>query len=305
MNKIITPTGKMITLIRRELWEQRISFLLVPLCCIVLAVVILAVGVTRSYFNEYSVLVNMANPLMDELTAVERLADFAGSPVEIRENYWSVFFMPSISLLFITFWSIMSYYFLTTLFQQRKDRSILFWNSMPVSDTLTVLSKLLAGLVITYGVFLLSMLAMHLLMMVIMSIYGSFFDVNIWSTFIAPANIFYRFAWYVVFGIVNIFWCLPVYAWLLLCSAWARSAPLAWAAGPLIVVIVPELIIYERSDILLTFFQHMIPTWMFESPDARLSGVLSQVMNAELLFSAILGIGLTCAAIYFNRSEDL
>ncbi len=305
MNKIITPTGKMITLVRREFWEQRISFLLVPFSCIALAVIALAVSVIQAYFNDYSILANLANPSIDPMTAAERMVDFAAAPIEVREHFWDMFYMSSTSLLFLVFWGIMIYYFLATLYQQRKDRSILFWNSMPVSDTLTILSKLLAGLVIAYAVFLLSMLAMQLLMMVILSIYGLLFDVEIWSTFIAPANIFYRFACNVVFGIVNIFWCLPVYAWLLLCSAWAKSAPLAWAAGPLIICVVPELIIYERSDILLVFFQHMIPMWMFENSETGFSGILSQVMNGELLLAAIVGVGLVYAAIRLNRSEDV
>ncbi len=305
MNNMITPTGKMITLIRREFWEQRISFLLVPLCCIVLASVALAVNVFRSYVNDFSILINLQNPSLDPLTAVERIMNFSGAPIEIRESYWNMFYMSSTSLFFIVFWGIMMYYFLMTLYQQRKDRSILFWNSMPVSNTFTILSKLLAGLVLVYGVFLFSLLVMHLVMLTILSLYGSFFDVDIWSTFIAPSNIFYRIACFAVYGVVNFFWCLPVYAWLLFCSAWARSAPLAWAVAPIVICVVPELIIYERSDILLTLFQHLLPSWMFENFEGGISGTLSQVMNGELLISTIVGIGLVIAAIRLNRSEDL
>lgn len=50
-------------------------------------------------------------------------------------------------------------YLLSALYEERKDRSILFWKSLPVSDFQVVLSKALMGLMVIPGLyFLLAML---------------------------------------------------------------------------------------------------------------------------------------------------
>jgi ABC-2 type transport system permease protein len=306
----ITPASKMITLIKREFWEQRILFMLVPLCYVGMVFIFFIFLTIRGYaldslpLNSFAVSIQFA-----EESAAEALERFAAAPLQIKENFWQQFYDQSSMVLFVSFWGIMIYYYLMTLYQQRKNRSILFWNSMPVSDTQTVLSKVFAGLLIAQGVFLISMLVMNLLVLITLSIYGSFFDVDVWNTFVAPAHIFSRFFWFLLFAFINFFWCLPVYAWLLLSSAWAKSAPLAWAGAPLLLVIIPELVMKEYSPVLLKLFEHLNPGWMFgPNPTGYVQGFIDRlqlVLTSELLISAILGIVLVVATIRINRSEDI
>lgn len=305
MKNTITPTSKMITLVKREFWEHRILFLMVPVCVAGFLFVSLFINVIRASILDYNPVEFVVGQFQStEQTVAEAIEGFASLPVRAIEGFWESFYVSLSLFLFLTFWGVMIFYFLDTLYQQRKNRSILFWNSMPVSNTETILSKLIAGLVVGQGVYLLCMLVLHVLAMITLTIYGSQFDVNVWDTFVAPAQVFSRFFSHVIFALINIVWCLPVYAWLLLFSAWSKSAPLAWAMGPLLLVIVPEIVVYENTSIIRTLFEHVLPFWRFDDIEGGVVETLGRAFSLELLISAILGTALVYAAIRLNRSED-
>ena len=305
----ITPISKQLTLIRREFWEQRIMFILVPVGIIMLAAVFFSLATFRNYVNDVSsinIFVGGGFQFTGQ-SAEEAMITFVQMPPDAKVLMWNRFYYGPIPLVFITFWGCMIYYYLMTLFQQRKDRGILFWNSMPVSNAQTVISKLLAGLFIAQMIYVLVMLAVQLVCLVVFLVYGMAMGLDLWANFIEPAHIFRRTFWLMIFAAVNVFWCLPVYAWMLMISSWARMAPLAWAVAPLVAVIIPELIIYGRSDILSTVFEHAIPTWMFDSVGTRgdFTRNLPNVLNGELVLGAIIGMALVYATIRINRSEDI
>lgn len=308
--KTITPVQKQLVLLKREFWEQRILFVIVPVCCVIFAAITWGTATVRAWLGNYNPVsaftVSIQAP--DE-TPAQSIARFAQVPMEIKQQVWEQFYSVPTTLLFVGFWSVMIFYFLVALYQPRKDRSILFWNSMPISSMQTVMSKLIAGLVLAQGVYLLCMLVLELVIMVVLAIYGMGFDVDVWATFIAPARVFQRFFSFSAFCLVNIFWCLPFYAWLLLVSATAKSAPMALASAPIVIVTIPELLFFERSDIFLTVVQHAMPRFAIQAgkPETMMgAGSLAESgMLLELVVSAILGIILVAATIRFNRSEDI
>jgi ABC-2 type transport system permease protein len=308
--KTITPIQKQLVLLKREFWEQRIIFLIVPVCCVIFAALAWGTATVRAWLGNYNPVSAFTYSIQrpDE-TAADAIIRFSEAPMELKQQVWEQFYSVPTTLLFLAFWSIMMYYYLVALYQPRKDRSILFWNSMPISNMQTVMSKLIAGFVLAQGVYLVCMLALQLVVMLVLAIYGMGFDVDVWGTFIAPARIFQRFFSFSAFCLINIFWCLPFYAWLLLVSAIAKSAPLAWASAPLVIATIPELIIFEGSDIFVKVVQHAMPRFAIQEgkPDTMMNtGFLAQSgMLMELMISAILGIILVAAAIRFNRSEDL
>ena len=145
---------------------------------------------------------------------------------------------------------------------------------------------------------------MQLLMLLIMMIYGSLFDVSLWENFIAPSGVLPRFGEMLGFTFISIFWCLPVYAWLLLTSAWAKSAPFAWSMVPFVFLFVGELIFLGDGDVILVFFEHTVPIVNLGiSPIGSVTGQ-NRLLSGEMLVSILLGVAFIYGAIRLNRSED-
>ncbi len=140
--------------------------------------------------------------------------------------------------LFFTAMSIYSYwYLLDCLHAERKDRSVLFWKSLPVSDSATVLSKLfvaLAAIPMLYfaAADLAGLLAAFVLSVRAHSLLGnSLWRPDVWLQIQA--------GWLYVIATTAI-WYLPVTGWLLLISAWARRAVMLWSVLPPLVLILAE-----------------------------------------------------------------
>jgi ABC-2 type transport system permease protein len=135
---------------------------------------------------------------------------------------------------------VVSFYLMDCLYLERKDRSILFWKSLPVSDATTVISKLLTGLVVVpLGVYLTAMVAGVLFQTIwaIRVAFGSLPNVAVaWDTV----------AWLKVqalmlYGvIVCMLWFAPLAASLLLVSAWARKNVFLWTTLPPLIAIIIE-----------------------------------------------------------------
>jgi ABC-2 type transport system permease protein len=141
--------------------------------------------------------------------------------------------------LYIIMLLVLTFYLLDCLYAERKDRSILFWKSLPVSDGLTVLSKfLVAVVVVPLGVLVLAAVC-HVLLFVVWQLgvaTGRLPDVLTWSTMM----------WLKVEGVMlgslllGALWYAPVAASFLLVSAWARRSPIMWVTLAPIVAMVVE-----------------------------------------------------------------
>jgi ABC-2 type transport system permease protein len=131
---------------------------------------------------------------------------------------------PFIVLAFVVF-----FYCLGALYDERKDRSVLFWKSLPVSDRDTVLSKVASAVVvaplIASVVALLSMVGFLLVLTVLTLAHGG----NPMQLLWAPARPLSLAVQFIAAIPVYALWSLPTVGWLLLCSAWARSKPFLWA----------------------------------------------------------------------------
>ncbi len=130
------------------------------------------------------------------------------------------------------------FYSLEALQGERRDRSILFWKSLPVSDATTVLSKAIVPLVVLPALTCILIAATQLAMLVlgtgVLLLTGAGVGAA-WASF--P---FLLWPVMVYFVVALTLWHAPVYAALLLVSAWARRAPFLWAALPLLVMTVVE-----------------------------------------------------------------
>ncbi|MFL6604350.1 MAG: hypothetical protein ACJ8R9_23865 [Steroidobacteraceae bacterium] len=135
---------------------------------------------------------------------------------------------------------VLSFYLMDCLYQERKDRSILFWKSLPVSDASTVISKLLVAVVVVpLGVYLTAMVCGILFQIIwaARTAHGSLPNIAVaWDTV----------AWLKVQGLmlygllVSMLWYAPMAAFLLLVSAWARRNVFLWATLPPLIAIIIE-----------------------------------------------------------------
>jgi ABC-2 type transport system permease protein len=206
---VATTSGHtLLTLVRRELWEHRALWI----CPLVVAVLLALSAVIGQVHLDLDEVAQIA-------TEHQRVALFT-----IVQWALSV-------PLYLMMLIVLSFYLLDCLYAERKDRSILFWKSLPVSDGLTVVSKLLVALVVVpLGVFALALLV-HLVFSAILAMRvaaGNLPAVLSWNTF----------EWFrteiamLATLVLAVAWYAPVAAYLLLVSAWARRSPFLWSCLP-------------------------------------------------------------------------
>lgn len=150
-------------------------------------------------------------------------------------------------------------YLLSALYEERKDRSILFWKSLPVSDFQVVLSKALMGLVVIPGLYLLAAMLTFMLVTVVLSLGMTFllpgtalFDGFLMAGLAVVGEALRMFA-------LQIIWGAPVFLWVLLVSGLARGQPLIWAMGIPLLVLVVEKSLLSEARVFDWFYAHATP----------------------------------------------
>ena len=210
--------------VRRELWENR-SIVLVPL---------IAAGV---------ILFGFLLGVRHLPQAMQALGELA---LEKRNAAFSMPYGVSVGVVFVASALVGVFYSLDALYGERRDRSILFWKSLPVSDTTAVLSKaaipLLVLPLLTFAVIVVLQLAMLLTGSAVLAAHGMS-ALPLWTS-IPVQNM-----WLAVFFsvIAMALWHAPLYGWLFLVSAWARRNAFLWAVLPPLGVTVVEKIAFGTS----------------------------------------------------------
>jgi ABC-2 type transport system permease protein len=225
----------LLTLVRRELWEHR-ALWLAPL--VVAALLALSVTIGRLHI-ELDDSAPLANGLQQQQVAVSSIIQL-------------VLAVP----LYVVVIFVGSFYLLDCLYAERKDRSILFWKSQPVSDGLTVCAKLLVGLVVVpFGVFALALLA-HL-------VYAAILGARVGLGSVPPVLAWNGYEWLrtgLVMFLATLFavlWYAPIAGYLLLVSAWARRAPILWATLPFVLAPMLEWVAFG-THYLLSFINYRV-----------------------------------------------
>ena len=218
------------TSIKREIWEYQKIFLWLP---IFLATIIILTPILTYLFSN-------SPHLFD--------AEFIGNLINIqKDEHIANFSLDFIIALFIPFLLVANlvqvHYFVACLYDERRDLSILFWRSLPVSDAMSVGVKLLVGALILPSVFLIVATLILFLFLVLAFIYCTVlslgFDTSLWGLW-ASANIITDVFSLWLGLIPYILWLLPLYAWLMLVSMFSSKAPLLWAILPVIFLLAVE-----------------------------------------------------------------
>jgi ABC-2 type transport system permease protein len=139
------------------------------------------------------------------------------------------------------------FYSLDALYGERRDRSILFWKSMPVSDLTTVLAKASIPVfvlpVLSFAITAVTQSIMLLLSSMVL-LAGGFRVAPLWAQLQLP-QVLLGLLYHLVTA--HMLWFAPFYAWLLLVSAWARRAPFLWAILPPLAVGIFEQVAFHSS----------------------------------------------------------
>ena len=149
------------------------------------------------------------------------------------------------------------FYCLDALYGERRDRSILFWKSLPVSDVTAVISKLAIPILILPLISFVITVAAQLLMLMTSSVIFAGSSVNIASMWAQASFFRVPLIWLYHLVTVHGLFYAPLYAWLLLVSAWAPRAPFLWAFLPPFVIYGVEKIAFNTSYF-LTMLQYRL-----------------------------------------------
>jgi ABC-2 type transport system permease protein len=264
------PTRPMYWSIRRELWENR-SIYIAPLVVagvVLIGFLIAAIG--------------------RGLTTVElaQSNDFAAGAMMATAFIVGVF------------------YCLDALHGERRDRSVLFWKSLPVSDLTTVLSKAAIPLVVlpllTFAITVCAQLIMLLLSNAALLISG---------LSAAPSTPWPETTLILLYHLLTVhaLWHAPIYAWLLLVSGWARRAVFLWAVLPLLAIGIIEKIAFNTSYF-ATMLLHRLTGPEHLHLTAPGSGPAHPMMTfdpGEFLSAPGLWIGLAFAAAFLAAAVRL
>jgi ABC-2 type transport system permease protein len=167
------------------------------------------------------------------------------SPQESEEAA-SAFLVVVGAMFYLVMGVYSTWYLLDCLYTDRKDRSILFWKSLPISDATTVLCKLLVGMIIIPLVYFAAADATALIAAFILSIRArASIGSSLWN-----ANIWWQIQVLWMYAIVTTaVWYLPVAGWLMLVSAWAKRAVMLWAVLPPLLLYILERVFFGTHTV--------------------------------------------------------
>ncbi len=188
------------------------------------------------------------------------------------------------------------FYCLDALHGERRDRSLLFWKSLPVSDLTTVLAKASIPLVVlpllTFVITAVTQWIMLLLSTAVLLPSG--LSSTVWKE-VQLLPMWLSLLSHLV--TVHSLYYAPIFGWLLLVSAWARRAPFLWAALPLFAIAFVEKIAFNTSH-----FVTMLASRIGGGPEAPAfptpAHSMTHLMSLDFLSSPGLWIGLVVAAAF-------
>ena len=270
--------------IRRELWENRALYIAPPAVAAVF--------------------------LFGFLLSTVRLAHHihaAADPDKQRAIVMAPFTFAA-GLILMTAFIVAAFYCLDALYGERRDRSILFWKSLPVSDATAVLAKAAIPMVVLPPFIYIVIVATQTIVLLLstMALSGDNAALALLWT-----NVKF-FQWSVALlyaAVVVTLWYAPIYAWLLLVSAWARRAAFLWAVLPLMTIGIFERMAFGTRYFYLILAERMTG-WLTHGFLTRAQGRLPAdplTALAPIKFSTTPGlwIGLVFAAVFLALTVRL
>ncbi len=298
-----------LALVRRELWEHRSIYVTPAVVGLVMILTLLTAFVFASGYQE---IVDIG------IVGAQNLAGEA----ERRAALLALMIGNTVPFIFAG--AILSiFYSLDSLYAERKNKSILFWRSLPITDAETVISKLLTTVLVIPLIAFAVIVIVHLIILAITSIFvsieGGSSVLLVWKS----APLFDVWAGMLIIMILLPIWFSPFAGWFLFVSAWTKRSPLLMAFLPLIMVPTLEYWVLRTHLIWdaiqsrfeqLPFFIGIDPEQFFDderfvaSTDAvsLLAYIdIGSFLASPQMWAGVVVCGLfTTAAIYVRRYRD-
>jgi ABC-2 type transport system permease protein len=280
----LAATRPMYWSVRRELWENR-SLYVAPL--IAAAVILFGYSIST-------------------ITLPRRMRAVAALDPARRDAALALPYDMAATLIILTAYVVGAFYCLDALYGERRDRGILFWKSLPVSDLTTVLSKASVALVVlpvlVFAIAVATQVAMLLTCTLVLLASG--------LGVAAPWIRLFQDTPVLLYGLAaHALWHAPLYAWLLLVSAWARRTPFLWAVLPPLALGVLETIAFQTSYFCSLLQYRLIgamgEAFALKAGDEGMSIRLSQLDPLGFLGSPGLWLGLVAAAAFLAAAARL
>ena len=316
-----TAINNMKWLLKREFWENKGGVFWAPVVTglAFLGLMIMAILVAVMTANRNNININNLN--LGELVSKMTPETLAHVHAATEISLYMIAGLIGVVMFFVVF-----FYCLSALYDDRRDRSVLFWKSLPISDGATVLSKVAIALFVAPLIAVIAAIATGVGSLIVLSVYAALNGVNpfplLWAK-AAPLNVGFHL---IAVLPVQALWALPTVGWLLLCSAWARSKPFLWAVlvpvaagitvswyGLLQSFSIPDSWFWK--NVVARMLLSIVPgSWMdtsriddnFNGPEdflrlLDLSNTYATLATPQLWIGAIAGIGMIVAAIYLRR----
>lgn len=213
------------TLLKREFWEHKGGMLWAPV--VVGSLMLGAAGISAA--------IGLAAKDGDMRVNGERIvADGQLLTTETQQQIadgLSFAIIPSLAPLAAVLAFVVLFYALGSLYDDRRDRSVLFWKSMPVSNTATVLSKLASMALVTPLITALVGIVVGSVIAIVAASTLAVFGANVLPELLTTSEFY--LAPLAVLAVIPVYalWVLPSIAWCMAVSAWAKRAPFLWAVG--------------------------------------------------------------------------
>ncbi len=301
--------GSQLALVKREIWEHR-SIYVTPLAIAsivtlgTLAMLMFAGG----FAKELDVAIFGASNIA---SGAERQVALTGFFVGTS---WAFLFAAMVLTIFYT---------LDCLYAERKDKSILFWRSLPVTDAEAVISKLLTAIVVIPVVTVAAVIATHLINLVVTSIWVSVKGADAGHLIWGSVPLMDNWLAALIVTLASAIWMSPFVGWFLFVSAYTKRSPLLMAFMPLVLIPLLELI-FLRSSVfaeavftrrgMIPLFRGMDMEGFFDEDSLHINeevvSLLAHLDVVQFLTSPSMWAGIivcalfVTAAIYVRRYRD-
>ena len=292
------------TMIRKEIQEHKLAFIYAPfIVALVLCAVIISVylGLTDIQTTNFS----FSTDVYDEKYKEGMLLASPEAKTAVIRAGLVVLGLP---ILLTVGFGLLAYS-LSTFADERKDRSLIFWRSLPVSDLTTVMSKLVFIVVFIPLLVLPNLILLQLVASLSVSIYFVSNDIvpfgYVWTSYFISD-------WFrIIFSLwAQALWSLPIFLWLMLSGTYFKK-PVIGAVVPLVALVVLEGIIFKANNV-QEFIENRLGFWSradsfpIQYEEARVVDITDVylMITTQAFWIGMIASAVLVAGIVFTRSTN-